>query len=75
MRTGTLLSGCLIFVGLLASVQADYYIDDANSTVKYSSTIGLSLFAPLNLTDGYYLIDANGSEVQLDYGRFYDETV
>jgi hypothetical protein len=74
MRSECLISGCLFFVALLASVQADYYIDDANSTVQYNSNLGFDQFL-LNLTNGNYLTDSNGSVVQLDYTRFYDQTV
>jgi hypothetical protein len=74
MRAESLLSGYLFFVALLASAQADFYIDDANSSVQYTSILGLEPFGPLSLTDGNHLMSGNGSVVQLDYSRLYDNT-
>jgi hypothetical protein len=69
-----MLSGCLSFFALFAFTQADYIIDDANSTVQYSSTTGLSPWSLLNLTNDNYLVNGNGSDLTLDYSRFYGET-
>jgi hypothetical protein len=69
-----MLSGFLSFFALFAFAQADYIIDDANSSVIYSANTVPSPWSLLNLTNGNYLISPNGSAANLDYNRFYDAT-
>jgi hypothetical protein len=71
---GKLLSKFLcLFALYYAVVDAGYYIDDANSTIRYTSVGGTRWF-PLNSTNGYHINSGNGSRYMLDFGRLYDQT-
>ena len=68
----SLLMCLFLFALLFAVVQADYIMDDSNSTIRYTSEIG-SPWGELTLSSGG-LTSGNGSSIQLDYTRMYNET-
>jgi hypothetical protein len=68
-----LLRHLFLFALLFAVVQADYFIDDSNSTIGYTSVIG-SPWIELTVASGT-LTGGNGSTIELDFTRLYDETM
>lgn len=68
----------LLVFGSLAFTRANYYIDDANSSVLYTpSTMasGQGSWWPLNLANRISAWGGNGTAMLLDYSRLYAHTL
>jgi len=69
----SLLNRVLLVFAWLPFTLADYYIDDANSSVQYTGSS--STWGALNLTMPHNLTAANGTAVVFDYARIFDQTL
>jgi hypothetical protein len=54
--------------------QADYIIDDNDTSVIYSSNHGAKSWSLLSPTTNLTVLSANNSMITFDYNRFYNQT-
>jgi hypothetical protein len=64
----------LLLLSILGAVRADYFIDNANSIVRYTHATEAD-FGFLDPSNRTYLTSGNGSLVIMDFDRMYNRTV